>query len=137
VYLDLHHYAKCGGVPFTISSNLVKSLFVSLQQKLRPEQFELADEYATRFYKLFSDLGMVPFSSADSRVFTIVAERDIVEPFIQYLQTSQIVLSYESDYLKKRGWCELALFGHYDENELSQSWKAMHKHLHRKFHQFR
>lgn len=50
VYFDLTHYSRKKGIPFTISSNLVKALSVSIEQKLEDDQFDLIQKYSKQFF---------------------------------------------------------------------------------------
>ena len=118
VYLDLYHYKKKEGIPFTLSSNLLQALFISIQQKLHPDQFSLSQKFAGELFKMLDEHQIVPFSNEKSRVFTIVAAESMRHKFIRHLQANGIGISYESDYLMTRGWCQVALFGVYEEREL-------------------
>ncbi len=117
LYLDLNHYAVKRGIPFTVSSNLLKALNISIQQKLQQEQFQAMQEFGEKVFKILSAHYLVPFSNAHTRVFTIVAAGETKQAFDQ-LKQKGIILSVESDYLNKRGWYQLALFGYYTKNQL-------------------
>lgn len=119
VYLDLQHYALKDGVPFTISSNLVNALYISIQQKLQANQFDLIQEYGERFYNRLSKQQIIPFSNQLSKVFTIVLADNTRSTFISKMQYKQILFSYESEYLKERHWCQLATFGYYKKSDLN------------------
>jgi len=118
-YADLHSYSKKGGIPFTISSALVNALHTSIAQKLVPQQFELASAYSEKIFELLNSRGMVPFSNASTRVFTIVSS------IASELQKRQLILSHESEYLRKRNWCQLALLGVYTEQQLKHTTKIL------------
>jgi aspartate aminotransferase-like enzyme len=128
VYLDLSHYAATAGIPFTISSNLLKALYVSICQKLQPEQFELINYYGEQFYLKLNDLDLVPFSNPHTKVFTIISGKR--NPcFIGSLKKQGVWLSHESDYLLKREWCQLATFGYYTEKQLNHVLNSLPKKL--------
>ena len=118
VYFDLSHYSRKGGVPFTISSNLVRALSVSIEQKLKDDQFSLVQEYGKQLFSVLDDYGWVPFSSSDTRVYTIVMPKTSKQLFIKNIEQRKLLLSYESDYLKARNWMQLATFGYYKEVQL-------------------
>ena len=120
IYLDLHHYKTSGGIPFTIPSNLVKALNISIKQKLTSEQFQLIAEWRKIFFDRLDGLSLVPFSNKSTNVFTIVSPSSMAPPLIHHLKECQLEISYESDYLKKRGWCQIATFGYYTEEQLRQ-----------------
>jgi aspartate aminotransferase-like enzyme len=118
VYLDLRHYSIKSGIPFTISSNLLKALYTSICQKLKKEQFELISEYGKEIFKILNSYKSVPFSNANTKVFTIVASEKVNQNLFYSSKDKHLLLSDESDYLKKRHWRQLATFGYYREPQL-------------------
>jgi aspartate aminotransferase-like enzyme len=127
VYLDIHHYKTSGGIPFTIPSNLVKALNISTRQKLQDEQFQLIKEYRKTIFSLLDDLSLVPFSNEHTNVFTIVPPESMLPQLINHFRKHRLEISYESNYLKKRGWCQLATFGYYTEVQLKQVSNALNQ----------
>jgi aspartate aminotransferase-like enzyme len=117
VYLDLACYKDSGGIPFTLSSNLLHALCIAIQQKMTTQQFHLAGLLAEKIYSALAEKKLVPFASKDSRVFTMVPGNKYDIHFLNSLQ-EKLVLSYESDYLKKRRWQQLAVFGCYSVKEV-------------------
>ncbi len=128
VYLDLAHYSAHSGVPFTVSSNLVKGLYVSIGQKLNEVQFELMQEYGGQIFKILKEHDLVPFSKPDTKVFTIISGIKN-KKFIHDVKRRGVGLSYESDYLKSRKWCQLATFGYYKERQLKYVINSLNKTL--------
>jgi len=124
IYLDLYHYKKSAGIPFTIPSNLLKALNVSIRQKLQQEQYGLIKQYRKGFFTILNDVRLVPFSNELSSVFTITSPASIVQEFAANFQR-RLLLSYESDYLRSRNWCQLATFGYYTERQLKQVSKTL------------
>ncbi len=118
IYLDLAHYYASSGIPFTISSNLLKALYVSISQKLTQFQFELLQEYGSHFFEILNEHRLVPFSEPNTKVFTINQTGRKNKKFIHQINRRSVLLSYESPYLKKRGWCQIALLGYYKKNQL-------------------
>lgn len=129
VYLDLHHYSVKSGIPFTVSSNLLKALHVSICQKLQDEHFELLDKYGRQFFKILNNYELIPFSNKNTKVFTIVTHQKRQQAFFHSLKDKKILLSNESDYLKKRQWCQLATFGFYTEIQLNYVLKSLQHSL--------
>ena len=125
VYLDLYHYSLKSGIPFTISSNLLKALHVSICQKFREEHFELLDRYGREFFKILNNYDLIPFSNKNAKVFTIVTSQKSQQIFFHSLKDRNILLSNESDYLKKRQWWQLATFGFYTEIQLNYVLKSL------------
>lgn len=120
VYFDLGHYSRKNGIPFTISSNLVKSLFISIEQKLTDDQFGMVQEYGKQFFSLLNEYGWVPFSDINASVYTIAVPGTAKKIFMKNMAQRKLLLSYESDYLKTRNWMQLATFGYYEEAQLKQ-----------------
>jgi aspartate aminotransferase-like enzyme len=127
VYLDLNHYKTSRGIPFTISSNLLKALYISTRQKLRDEQYQMIAEYRKIFFNLLGDLSLVPFSNEHTGVFTIVPPESMLPQLINHFRKHRLEISYESDYLKKHGWCQLATFGFYTEEQMRQVSEALYQ----------
>ena len=125
VYIDLSHYAKNDGIPFTISSNLVKALFVSIQQKLQPAQFQFIQYYGERIFETLNKKEIVPFSNAHSKVFTIVIPGEAGLHFNRHMKQNKLLLSSESEYLKCRQWQQQAGFGYYRQIELEYVLKVL------------
>jgi aspartate aminotransferase-like enzyme len=133
LYYDLAHYAEKGHVPFTISSNLLLALYTSLVQKANASPGDLVDRYCHAFYHILQAHDLVPFAQPASRVFTIVLPKGRLASFIQHMASRQIVLSYESDYLKKRDWCQLSVFGYYEEAQLQYAAQVLEGAMHTLF----
>jgi aspartate aminotransferase-like enzyme len=117
VYLDLHHYHSKKGLPFTISSNLVKALNISIKQKLCIQQFELAVRFREKIYNILNTQKLIPFNHSSSSVFTIIDESNSIQKALQ----SKVIVSSDSDYLKQRNWWQMATFGYYTEEEVNFS----------------
>ena len=127
VYFDLSHYSRKNGIPFTISSNLVKALSVSIEQKLNDTQFGLVQDYGKLFFSVLNEYGWVPFNSVGAPVFTINVPCATKHIFMKKMQQRKLLLSYESDYLKARDWMQLATFGYYKEAQLNQVLTSLRK----------
>ena len=125
VYLDLANYAAYDGIPFTISSNLLKALYVSICQKLNDSQYSLLQEYGEKFYSILNGYNVVPFSHYQTKVFTIVPVVQNKLHFMKPPADHRLLLSHESDYLKKRGWYQLAIFGYYSKSQLKMAVKCL------------
>ena len=125
IYLDLHHYKNNEGIPFTLSSNLLLALHTSINQKLCPEQFEITKRYWKAYYHILKSYELVPFINRQSRVCTIVPPAGTSSLFVNRLAQLGIKCSYESNYLRERGWIQLALFGYYTEEALASTLDAL------------
>ncbi len=117
VYTDLAFYEGNNGIPFTLSSNLLRALYVSVLQKLTKDQFELSRVLAEKVYAILAEKKLIPFAGKDPRVFTIVPGECKEAIFFKSLKR-KISLSSESGYLKQRGWRQLAVFGYLSERQV-------------------
>jgi aspartate aminotransferase-like enzyme len=126
-YIDLGQYACKGGIPFTISSNQIFALHASLKQKLVKDQYALLEKYREKITALLQQAQLAPFNHRRSFVFTIVPPADEYGEVLEQLLRSGLMVSYESDYLKKRGWIQIALFNYYQEDELLNVVKRLKK----------
>lgn len=117
-YIDLGDYAGKGGIPYTISSNQVSALFVSLNEKLVKEQYSLLEKYREKISSFLRQAHLAPFDHSQSFVFTLVPPAEEYNDVLEQLSRSGLTVSYESDYLKKRRWIQVALFNFYQEDEL-------------------
>jgi aspartate aminotransferase-like enzyme len=125
IYLDLYHYKATAGIPFTIPSNLLNALYISVRQKLQEEQFLLITEYRKRFFNTLNDASLVPFSNAHTTVFTIAPPESLTRHLMMHMRKHHLLMSYESDYLKSKRWYQLATFGYYTEKQLKQVSNAL------------
>lgn len=114
-YLDLRFYQEHAGIPFTISSTLLKVLLSGSRLKLNSESFQRTANYAREINKILKIYDLMPYDNF--HVFTLATRRYQIRELGEKLRTYGIVSSYQSDYLEKRNWLQLALFGCYDYQE--------------------
>lgn len=119
IYLDLANYSCKNNIPFTISSNLIHALYTSILQKKTANHSNIIQQYSNKYYDIMNHYNVVPFSDRHSKVFTVVVPADKKSFFIRHMANKNIILSHESEYLKKRNWAQLAVLGHYDEEQLA------------------
>ncbi|MEP6748639.1 MAG: aminotransferase class V-fold PLP-dependent enzyme [Bacteroidota bacterium] len=124
LYLDLSYYLNKNGIPFTLSSNLLNALYVSIKQKFLPEQMKLIDHYSYECFQVLRSFNLLPFSNEQSKVFTISPGNSIRE-FAAALTNKQVITSYESGYLRQRNLLQIAFFGYYQKTELDKLLTAL------------
>ncbi len=114
VYLNLYNYHRCGGIPFSGSSNLLQALVTSLDeldlenrlQKIKTayQSIERAiEKLPFQLFKVKDGAVMVTFSlhpSLDSMVLGMAMEH------------KGFLLHYRSKYLKERNLLQIALMSH-------------------------
>ena len=118
-YFDLSFYSKKNGVPFTVSSNLLQALIVSINHRLHESHWAQCAHYSQKISESLKSCEVIPFANGDSRVFTIVPNDLKSEIIGERLYKNHIYLSYQSDYLLKRNWLQLALFGTYNDEQIN------------------
>jgi aspartate aminotransferase-like enzyme len=113
-YLDLGFYAEQGGIPFTISSNLLYALKAALEQFEGERHFSSVARLAARLRKGLRKLGLPPL--AESAVFPAVTTlalpsgRDAMQVG-ERLEEAGFLLHYRSEYLLARNWMQVCLMG--------------------------
>ncbi len=121
VYTDLYQYRITKGIPFTLSSNLVAALLTSLEEKLCEQQFQLTSILSLRIHELLSREGLVCFPQWTSHVITIRSDTSMIREF----EKAGLVIGYESSYLRKRNWAQLACLGTYSGKQVEDTWEKL------------
>jgi aspartate aminotransferase-like enzyme len=114
-YLDLHLYAASDGIPFTFSSNLLHALHAALKSARWEQRFtelaQLADWLREELRRGGFQLS-APDAAASPAVFTIVLPPELDSKVIgDSLKESGYLLSYNSEYLRRRNWVQICLMG--------------------------
>jgi aspartate aminotransferase-like enzyme len=114
-YLDLGLYARCDGVPFTHSSNLVRALKESLEGVDWERRFDRIDE-ASKWVR----------AELRSSGFTLVAQEAHAAPGVvsialpggipshevaHRLEQAGYTIASNSEYLRRRNWIQISLMG--------------------------
>jgi aspartate aminotransferase-like enzyme/ribosomal protein S18 acetylase RimI-like enzyme len=121
-YMDLHYYTQCGGVPFTVNSNLVSALEAALLN-LDPER---------RYGRLLA-LSLWLRGKLTQAGFNVVGAHSQASPSLvtialpkwldsitlgEKLEGAGYLISYRSAYLRERNWAQISLMGGCGEAEL-------------------
>ena len=119
-YMDLHYYAQCGGVPFTVNSNLVSALEAALLN-LDPERRYgrlLALSLWLRGKLTQAGFNVVGAQASPSLV-TIALPKWLDSLTLgEKLECAGYLISYRSAYLRERNWAQISLMGGCGEAEL-------------------
>ena len=120
-YLDLRMYTS-NGVPFTIPSNLVAALSVSLETLDAPTRCNEVRETADWLCEKLRETGLKPLAAEADRfpgAITLVVPPNISSSELGYtLQREGWLLSYKSQYLADRNWIQVCLLGHTKRSDL-------------------
>jgi aspartate aminotransferase-like enzyme len=130
-YLDLGFYREHAGVPFTISSNLVNALYVSvksLDTKTRMRHVSSVSAW------LRAELGKLGWRVMDAGEFTAPFVVNIRVPsginslaLCDKLRERGFLLSYESYYLVERNWIQICLMGNVSKEKIEPFLDALGK----------
>lgn len=123
-YLDLGHFARCEGIPFTLNTNLLHALKTSLEttnweQKIASVQ-ETGDWLRQRLKVLGCEL-VGDECSWTPAVVTIALPKSISSRNIGWqFKKAGFLLSYQSEYLLKRNWIQICLMGEFTRSDLER-----------------
>jgi len=123
-YLDLGWYAANQGVAFTHSSNLVGALDAAVRQTDWPKKLGEVAAVSARLRPRLRALGFqLVASDADATpgVVTIaLPPGESSTQLGQRLHEAGFLLSYGSDYLRRRNWIQICLMGEYSAEKLEE-----------------
>jgi aspartate aminotransferase-like enzyme len=114
-YLDLGYYAQQQGVPFTFSSNLLHALHAAIKhvdwEKRFADIVELSQFLREQLIMLgFNLVGAETITSPAVITIALSPEMNSVK-IAELLQDSGYLLSYNSEYLRKKNWLQICLMG--------------------------
>lgn len=114
-YLDLGYYAALDGVPFTFSSNLLHALRVAIRHADWERRFAQVAELGAELRRRLREAGfqlLAPESIAAPAVVTIVLPPELSSVELgRRMEENGFLLSYNSEYLRRRNWIQIALMG--------------------------
>ena len=114
-YLDLANYAAQQGVPFTFSSNLLHALHAAVKRVHWEEHFAELTALSSWLRAALVEMGFeligahAPTSPA---VITIALPQELASAQVgAHVQEAGYLISYNSDYLRRRNWVQICLMG--------------------------
>ena len=114
-YLDLGYYAAQDAAPFTFSSNLLHALHAAVKRVRWDVRFAGLTELSAWLRMRLRELGFELIgdrAGASPAVVTIALPSDLDSARIGALiQESGYLISYNSDYLRRRNWIQVCLMG--------------------------
>jgi aspartate aminotransferase-like enzyme len=121
-YLDLGWYEEHGGIAFTHSTNLVHALDTAIRQVDWPKKFSQLIDVSAWLRGSLRKMGFRLISSDAMSIPGVVtialpADHDSSK-LCQQLEQSGFLLSYNSDYLRRRNWIQICLMGEYAKEKL-------------------
>ncbi|WP_164668691.1 aminotransferase class V-fold PLP-dependent enzyme [Virgibacillus doumboii] len=119
-YLDLGQYSKTDSIPYTHSSNLISALHEAVKRVDLEKKKNVASTVRQMLTGAnFTVLGNEDYSPGimSIQLPDYVSSKDIGDK----LKEKGIIISYESDYLLKRNWIQLALMGDHTLTEFQKA----------------
>jgi aspartate aminotransferase-like enzyme len=130
-YLDLGYYASQQGIPFTFSSNLLHAMHAAIKRVDWTERFEQLAELSSWLRGRLREMG---FELIGSKTATLPAVVTIALPeklnsvaVGDMVQESGYLLSYNSDYLRRKNWIQICLMGECAKQKLVSLLNALHR----------
>jgi aspartate aminotransferase-like enzyme len=123
-YLDLGLYAKCNGIAFTHSSNLLHSLDAAVKRVNWPEKFKDVGETSLWLRSRLRESGfelIAPEEHSAAGVVTVALPQEITSTdFGAQLQQAGYLISCGSEYLRSRNWVQICLMGEYSRQKINE-----------------
>jgi len=130
-YLDLGCYAAQETVPFTFSSNLLHALHAAVRRVRWDERFAELSELSAWLRTRLPELGfeLIGDSAGVSpAVVTIALPSHLDSATIGGLvQESGYLVSYNSDYLRRKNWIQVCLMGECAKEKVVSLLNALHR----------
>src|SRR5205823_13683679 len=130
-YLDLSHYAAQQGIPFTFSSNLLHALHAALKRVPWQRRFAELEELSGWLRPRLQELGfeLIGFGAKTSpAVVTIALPESLNSVKIgELIQESGYLLSYNSEYLRRRHWIQICFMGECAKQKLVSLVNALNR----------
>ena len=130
-YLDLGYYRSQDGIPFTFSSNLLHALHAALKRVPWNQHFSELVELSEWLRPKLRELGFELVgdqTSTSPAVMTIALPESLNSVQIgNSVQESGYLLSYNSEYLRKRNWIQICLMGESSKEKLVSLLSALNR----------
>jgi aspartate aminotransferase-like enzyme len=120
-YLDLGNYRAEQGIPFTFSSNLLYALHTAIHRVDWPQRFASLTALSLLLHDALMTLGfkLIGSGQMSPAIFTIELppEADSAEFGARMLE-SGFLLSFNSEYLRRKNWIQISLLGECSEEKV-------------------
>jgi len=130
-YLDLGLYAQQDGIPFTFSSNLLHALHAAVGSVNWERRFAEVTQTSTWLRTKLMELGFWVVGAGtrtSPAVFTIQVPTELNSVNVgNLMQESGFLLSYNSDYLKRKNWIQICLMGEVAHEKVVAMVNALHR----------
>jgi aspartate aminotransferase-like enzyme len=130
-YLDLAYYAAQQGVPFTFSSNLLHALHEAIKHVPWESRFRELSRQSLWLRERLRELGfdlIGPDTGTSSAVVTLALPGAFNSVTVGNLvQESGYLISFNSEYLRRRNWVQICLMGECRQEKLVSLLNALNR----------
>jgi len=130
-YLDLSYYAAQQGIPFTFSSNLLHALHAAVKRVPWDKRFAELEELSAWLRPRLRELGfeMIGSGTKTSPAVVTFALPDSLNSVKigELIQESGYLLSYNSEYLRRRNWLQICFMGDCAKEKLVSLLNALNR----------
>jgi aspartate aminotransferase-like enzyme len=130
-YLDLGNYAAQQGIPFTFSSNLLQALQAALKHAQWDKRFAALTELAPWLRASLRELGFqlaAPDEAASPAILTLALPESLNSVRVgNLMQEAGYLLSYNSDYLRRKNWIQICLMSECGKEKLVSLLNALNR----------
>ena len=118
-YLDLAAYNEENGIPFTVSSNLVRALKNAIEIKKYANTSAVSAWLKNELRKIGLNT-VVPDEYANPAIITLgLPDQLRSETAGSQLENEGYFISYRSSYLLERNWIQICLIGEHSQEDLT------------------
>ena len=123
LYLDIWHYIKKNGIPFTLNSNALNALGVAVETTEVDLRYNNIKEKSSwlrnQITQLNFNLLSINSNALHPAIITIrLPETIISSSFGKLLEEQNILINYNSDYLLKKNMVQICLFSDVSDEDL-------------------
>jgi aspartate aminotransferase-like enzyme len=127
-YLDLGHYAEHGGLPFTLSSNLLYALKAALDRFEGPAHFDRIESLAAQLREGLGSLGLTPVARRSAFAAVTTLELPASHHALDLgrrLEEAGYLVNYRSEHLVPRNWLQICLMGDCTSAQVAELLQAL------------
>jgi aspartate aminotransferase-like enzyme len=123
-YLDLGHYARCGGIPFSGSSQMLSALLAALKERgspaFRARMEDLSRWFSGRLIQEGIPL-LLALSECSPSIFSIPLPPSLPSGEVgARLEAGGFLVYYNGDYLLRRNWIQVSLLSGHSSQDLER-----------------
>jgi aspartate aminotransferase-like enzyme len=130
-YLDLHYYATEQGIPFTFSSNLLHALHAALKRVQWERRFSGLEQMSGWLRARLRELGfqlVAADAAASPAIVTLALPEELNSVQVgRLVEESGYLLSYNSEYLRRRNWLQICLMGECSQEKVVSLLNALNR----------